>query len=340
MSNADSPLSNPKNKAVRVVGSRKILMPGADSDNRRVHLLQFTQGPILVIETPLKESLTAVPYPLAEAQILELSGTDACAFAHSQFTSDVIQLNNGEWQWSAWLDAVGRVRSLFALLRADDDHLLAWLPRGQAASMAVALLPFVFRSKVRIQPAEDYGLFEMEESGNLTAPNSADEWTIDLPGGHSRRTARLKRDPALLVDVARHEAWAREDIAAGLPWISAENSGEFTPHALGLDRLDAISLKKGCYPGQEIVARLHYRGGNKRECVRLQIDTEDVPMPGTEIRIETTPPGTGRILYAIRSEPGCCEALSVLPLNRTEGIPLSLLSGIRVTPLTPINHMP
>ncbi|HET9034537.1 MAG TPA: hypothetical protein VFN25_16740 [Dokdonella sp.] len=289
------------------------------------------------IQNPLQELEAAVPCLLAEAQILELSGADACTFAHSQFSSDVHHLNIGDWQWSAWLDSNGRVRNLFALLKAGEDHLLAWLPRGQAASMSTALMPFVFRSKVRLQLLLDYGLFEADVAEYSTIPNSTESWALDLPGSESRRTVVIRKACAESIDIDRHQHWIREDIATGLPWISEQNSAEFTSQALGLERLGAVSLKKGCYPGQEIVARLHYRGGNKRGCMRLHVDTKDVPMPGTEIKIESTPPSTGRVLYAVRKETGC-EALAVLPLNVAQHVPLTIESGASVKLLTLANH--
>ena len=70
--------------------------------------------------------------PLDRAELIEISGADAIAFAHAQFASDVAGLDVGAWQWSAWLNAQGRTRAVFALLRVAPDHLLLWLPLGGA----------------------------------------------------------------------------------------------------------------------------------------------------------------------------------------------------------------
>ncbi len=281
-----------------------------------------------------------VPCPLGPAQILQLSGIDAREFAQAQFTSDVNQLSNGAWQWSAWLDAKGRVRHVFALLQFGNEGFLAWLPRGQSALMAEALQLFVFRSKVKLLPLVDYQLVGDSSPTSDDACNSSETWSIELPGIHGRRTAIIRKGSTEAIEPGPTDTWIREDIACGLPWVCAENAGQFTTHALGLDRLHAISLSKGCYPGQEIVARLHYRGGNKRECARLQIETATLPKPATEIQIETSPPSIGHLLYAAHSDPEHCEALAVLPLNIDRSLRMTLPSGARINRLEIIQPAP
>ena len=97
--------------------------------------------------------------PLDRAELIEISGADALAFAHAQFGSDVASLPVLFWQWSAWLTAQGRVRSVFALLRVADDRLLLWLPLGGAAGdSAMRSRRFVMRAKVRISLREGWAL--------------------------------------------------------------------------------------------------------------------------------------------------------------------------------------
>ena len=91
-----------------------------------------------------------MPILLADPQIVELAGADAIAFAQAQFSSDLATLGNGQWQWSAWLSAQGRVRAFFHLLRLSDDRLLLWLRGGSALALRDALARFVFRAKVQI----------------------------------------------------------------------------------------------------------------------------------------------------------------------------------------------
>jgi tRNA-modifying protein YgfZ len=298
-----------------------------------MYLRHSASGLIVMPSTAFEEIQTAVSTLLATAEILELSGADARTFAQSQFTSDVNALANGDWHWSAWLEAGGRVRQLFALLQAADDRLLAWLPRGNSTEFAAGLSPFVFRAKVRIQALHGYALSALEGNELVGHANTAERWMLEMPGNAGRR-AMISNEPSpQSINASRHLEWQLEDIAAGLPWISAEVAGEFTPQALGLDRIGAVSLDKGCYPGQEIVARLHYRGGNKRECVRLQVDSNSPPAPGSEIHIDTIPASSGRILYSIPRGIGTCEALAVLPQEVPENARLLLDSGVTLTHL-------
>jgi tRNA-modifying protein YgfZ len=298
-----------------------------------MHLRHSAPGPILQLSTAFEEIQTVVSTLLAPAEVLELSGADARTFAQSQFTSDVNALTNGDWQWSAWLGANGRVRNLFALLQCDDDRLLAWLPRGSSAEFASGLSRFLFRAKVRIETLPGYSLLSLEDQEFTEHTNTRECWALEMPGIPRRRAMISDKPSGDSTDTRRHIAWQLENIATGLPWISAEVAGEFTPQALGIDRLDALSLTKGCYPGQEIVARLHYRGGNKRECVRLQVDSNSPPAPGSEVIIDTVPPSNGRILYSIPRDSSACEALAVLPQELPENVRLSLESGITLTRL-------
>ena len=270
------------------------------------------------------KSLSPLSQALARIQVVEFSGADAQAFAHAQFSSDVNKLMIGDWQWSAWLDASGRVRNTFALLRADADRLLAWLPLGDAVVMVSALRAFIFRSKVTIAATQDYWLFSSNETANDLPCNSSARWILDMPGPTRRRGAIVKDSEDHITDDEGFRQWRRDDIAAGLAWIDREVSAQFTPQALGLQQFGAISIDKGCYPGQETVARLHFRGGNKRERAHLRFTTASAPAPGESIRIDTQVPATGKILYSVVDPSGLCDALAIVPIALDENAPLSL----------------
>jgi folate-binding protein YgfZ len=234
--------------------------------------------------------------PLCPAHLLTLDGTDAVAFAHAQFTSDVRTLSIGEWQWSAWLDPQGRARAVFALLRPRAEHLVAWQPLGDAVAMRDALRRFVFRSAVRIEAGEAWALHRATDAPPAMRALELrhDGYLIALPGTNTRAAWIGPRsgedDPGALA------AWRREDIAAGLPLLATPLAGEFVPQALDLERIDAIRFDKGCYPGQEVAARLHFRGGNKRRLQRISIAGGD-PEPGAAVSTADGVP-VGRTLYS------------------------------------------
>ncbi|WP_243049309.1 folate-binding protein [Dyella sp. RRB7] len=199
------------------------------------------------------------------AQTLSIEGADAIAFAQSQFSSNVQALGVGQWQFSAWLNAKGRAQALFHLARVADDALLLLLRGGDAATLAQSLQRFVFRAKVKLTAHPPRPLGTGPTRDTYAFDREGDAYTFGC-GTHS-----------LVVGASSDHAWQALQIRAGWPWLPDDTLGELLPPSLSLERLQAVALDKGCYPGQEIVARLHYRGGNKRHmhCVVLS-----QPLPG------------------------------------------------------------
>ena len=194
------------------------------------------------------------------AQTLSIEGADAIAFAQAQFSGNVQALAVGQWHFNAWLDAQGRVLALFHLARVADDGLLLLLRGGDAASMVQSLQRFVFRAKVRLTAHAPL---------SLAAGPALDTYAVDREGDAYRFGCG---DHSLVIGTNHaNDAWRLPQILAGWPWLPNEALGTLLPPALSLERLKAVSFDKGCYPGQEIVARLHYRGGHKRHmhCVVL-----------------------------------------------------------------------
>jgi folate-binding protein YgfZ len=208
---------------------------------------------------------------IADIAIIRLTGPDAEKFAQSQFMGDVNALAPGQWQWSGWLSAKGRVQALFALLRVAQGELLLLLLDVPAQPFVDALQRFVFRSKVFIA---------LDTSWAVAA-----DWTPFASAHPSRDRVLEGREGALGLDVGTEASarrawlvpiggtpspeasrrWREFDLRHGLPRWSASREHSWTPHMLSLDRLRAFSVKKGCYPGQEIVARTHFLGQTKRQ---------------------------------------------------------------------------
>lgn len=275
---------------------------------------------------------TSMPMPLCPAELLALSGADASSFAQAQFTSDVSALAPGQWQWSAWLDAQGRARHFFLLMRVEPDRLLTWLPLGGADVMRDALARYVFRARLTLSASTDWALHALS-ADELDAPLDTREVVVRAAGlafrqpGGENRIAWLRPTPAAGIDTDALSRWRAADIAAGLPLLAPALAGEFVPQALGLERLDAIRFDKGCYPGQEIAARLHFRGGNKRSLRRLLI--EGAPLTIGEDLLAEDGTNVGRVLYSSSTPSGRSEALAVLPAERTNDQPTRSSSGSR-----------
>lgn len=245
-----------------------------------------------------------------------MDGPDAIAFAQAQFANDLAALAVGQWQWNTWLNPKGRVLAVFALLRTGETSLRLLLPDYAAGEFGDALRRFVFRRKLAIAARPDLHL-----AGAFAPPAVARG--ADLAGDEARaleldagapglaRTLRLSPAPATVVADAS-QAWAMADLRLGLPRLPASQREQWTPQQLGLDRLQAFSVHKGCYPGQEIVARTHFLGKAKREAMLLRVAA--TVQPGTAVL------QSGSAIGSVASAAGTAPrlALAVLPLERAD----------------------
>lgn len=263
--------------------------------------------------------------PLSHLGLLRASGDDAAGFLQGQLSSDLRQLTPPRAQLSSFNSAKGRMLAVLHLYR---DATSIWLEtRSEVApSLLQRLRLFVLRSRVALADASTERV-ALGVSGpdagaalagaGLPAPEAVlqaawqDEtcvirrqdagarprYTVHLPIGTVTRTwealaARLQPVGA--------DAWRLLDIEAGLPCVTAATRDLFVPQMCNLDRLGGISFEKGCYTGQEIVARVHYRGAIKRHMVaidhpdaHLQAGARLDAPPGAEVVDAAPAPGGG-----------------------------------------------
>jgi folate-binding protein YgfZ len=227
--------------------------------------------------------------------ILRVSGRDARKFLHAQTTQQIDDLKPQETRLAAWLNAKGRVLALFDVVPDGDGYLLI-LPADNVGAVIAGLRRYVLRDDVRIESAADCSV--------LCVIGAVDDWLgergIALPrqGVAAAGDAILARTGERRVDViaaapplppvlaglaeADADAAALVAIAEGRPDMPAVLADRYTPHMLNLER-NAVSFTKGCYPGQEIVARTEHRGEAKRGIRRLASPTGTRPLPGDAI---------------------------------------------------------
>ena len=230
---------------------------------------------------------------LNHLQIIAVTGADAQEFLSNQFTSDVNSLAEGEFQLSAWCNPKGRVLFTPILYRNDDDFFCL-VPVDMTQQFCQRLTMFVLRAKVSIEPRESHQAIsvtitdhaEMAKITNTVTDDPA--WTLlhsPLVNDSSNRSAILSAIlPSILIGPKQSTApddfdwltthdegdWRCTRILAGIPEITSATTEEFLPQQINLDALDGVSFKKGCYPGQEIVARVKYRGKVKQRLFILQ----------------------------------------------------------------------
>lgn len=194
-------------------------------------------------------------------------GEDAQSFAQSQLSCHVDRLAPRRWHPGAWCNGQGRVLTTL-LIRVANGHIDCVLPESQLEDTLAGLTKFTIGRRVSFgTPQRVAGAWH--DTTGATDPLSFDD---------SRGLAWGDADLAASTDAADWEAdWAVADIQAGLAWLSPAVSGQFLPQALGLERLGGVSYDKGCYPGQEVIAKVHYRGQLKQHLVRLHW-ANDIPV--------------------------------------------------------------
>lgn len=219
---------------------------------------------------------------LPNFSVLRFSGDDASEFLHGQLTCDVKSLQEtGRSSYGAYCSAKGRILASFLLWQHGGDWFMA-LPGELAPSIQKRLGMFVLRAKVRITLLDDTlltGIHAPEGLSLLPVKSSdidhtfvywADGVALTLPGKRwlvacsTARTQTLWTQTDAQWPRANSWAWELQDILLGIPWISAATQEQFVPQMVNLELIGGVSFKKGCYPGQEIVARTQYLGKVKR----------------------------------------------------------------------------
>lgn len=272
--------------------------------------------------TPL---LIALPH----LAVLDVTGEDAQNFLHAQVPSDIRTLNPERAQISGWCTAKGRLLTTFVIWPIENGYRLV-LSNDVRETIAKRLKMYVLRLKVQVTPSTDlvYGLLNPGAQLNGLLLPTAD-WQVTSNG--SLTTLRLDATRDLLTgseetfrqlarshESAPVEAWLRSDISHGFPLVTQATSEHYVPQMVNLDKLGGVSFKKGCYPGQEIVARTHYLGKIKRHLYR--VSSEKPLIAGSEVRSSVlNGQSCGSLLTVAPESDNTWVALAVLQQDAAEG---------------------
>jgi len=302
-----------------------------------------------LIADPTHSCLRAAALP--NLAVIAAQGADAVAFLHGQLSQDVQALADGQARLAGYCTAKGRLLATMVIWQAHDagEPEVRMLVRADlAATLVKRLSLFVLRAKVKLRIAplavsgvqasaahaqiieqalgvacrgQPWQRVHLPHGDWITAPSADPErlrgwWVADAPAD----TAPLDTNAAS--DQLR---WDAEDIAAGLPWISAATQDLFIPQTVNLDLIDGVNFGKGCYPGQEVVARSHYRGVIKRRMMGGRVaDVTSAALPGVDVFEPGRPDQPCGRIVAAASVDGATRVLFEAPFDAVDA------GGLRV----------
>lgn len=248
--------------------------------------------------------MTEQPILLSDYGVLSFRGPDARTFLQGQLSNDLRQLRPDTPLLAGLHNPQGRVIALMRLVDPGTDaagDVLAVLPAELLSTVATLLRRFVLRARLSINDVSaDWQVLGQSAAAGPPRLTLAPRETDRAVDAHPVDAA-----------VAGPAGWPALQVAAGMPEVFAATSGEFVAQMLNLDCIGAIAWNKGCYTGQEIIARAHYRGQVKRRMRRFACATDLPPLPGSTW---TTHDGLAvRVVRSARTGDAQCEILAVAP---------------------------
>ena len=299
-----------------------------------------------------QEALLSNP---SERGLLKVSGADAESFLQNQLTNDIRKVTETNHQESAWCSPKGRIIANFHIFKRNDDFYLA-LSSDLIKHVMKKLRMYVMMSKVEIEDVSDsviHFTFAATQADRLmqdllgieiaSDAETIQHNTITLLRSTilSNATDSLSRFDIFADDIdSAKTLWSQckqhaapvsgvgiryLNIISARPEITAASSEAWIPQMVNYIHINGVDFKKGCYPGQEVVARLNYLGKTKRRMYRLQIDTDQLPEVGAVIKSEKDAEA-GKILSAVVNSQSKVDALAVLKIAAAT-IPLSLAAN-------------
>ncbi len=268
--------------------------------------------------------------------IIEIRGADAIDFCHAQFTSDVKNMKPDQRRFSAWCNPKGQVIANFLLIRLK-ERLLLFMPAEMVETVSRRLQMFVLRSAVIITDltpsyrsagiggetiTDQLSPLPVPENGYITEYNSTVITRLPEDPGSRMLVIEPGNDKNPLIDriatdmsEVAPDRWRADDIRAGLPWITAATREQALPQELNLDLIGALEYDKGCFPGQEVIARVHFRNRLKRRLYLATLDSNEAPQAGTRIYTDEKSGLAGMVINVTREENDKVLLLSVLSIE-------------------------
>lgn len=240
---------------------------------------------------------------LADMGVMRVAGSDARAFLQGQLSNDLLRLTSDDSLFAALNTAQGRVVAIVRLVQLPDG-IFALLPAALVPKVIAGLGKYILRSRVTLS----------DESLRLAV--------VGVLGPSVRKmllVPRAELAAAVTSTTASESAlerWRLVTIAAGEPQVYLETSEMFVAQMLNLDLVDGVSFSKGCYTGQEIIARTQHRGRIKRRMLRYRIRGSAAPKRGEHLQLDGG--RLGRIVESAARDANESEVLAVVPLDTSD----------------------
>ena len=296
---------------------------------------------------------------LSELGTIRVDGADATAFLQSQLTNDVAHLGSDALQLNGYCTPKGRLLATFHQWR-DGDAIVLQLPRQLVAPVAKRLSMFVLRAKVRLTDTSDqcttHALLGPQASAAIRAAGiepPAQTWSSVENAG--LRVSRLPAAPTVAerflltqagsvlpaplssLPLVSSDVWWWSEVTAAVPTVFPATQEKFVPQMINFEVLGGVNFKKGCYPGQEIVARSQYLGKLKRRMQVAHAEIEDPPAAGSDVFQSAQEQPIGTVVMAARAPGGGVDLLFEAPVDRVDAGTLHIRAvggaALRILPL-------
>jgi folate-binding protein YgfZ len=286
---------------------------------------------------------------LQKEALLEVTGRDAATFLHNQASCDLKQLQPGHASYGSFCNPQGRVLADFIALALGPEHILLRLRREILDSSLAALGRFAMFSKVTLQAASnDWELLGCRGAGTAEAlrplfsalpgvdlawTGDADALVLQLDEQSECFEVWLNRSeqPALLeqleqtLPAASESDWEAANLRRGIARITGVTAAELLPQQLNYDLSGHINFRKGCYPGQEVIARMHYKGKAKRRMLLVQLPAGSAASAGDSLYTVGKEQAAAQIVNAAITDDG--KALALISTTQT-----AAAEGLRLAP--------